>query len=228
VAYLTREELKVYLSITKSQDDTLLDLLITQAQTFIENNTNRTFECAADSTRAFDMWQDTGSVRYTGHKEPWYQDSTLNYGLGRVLQERVGGYGWQRTLYLDEDLCQITQVVNGDGTVVPPSAYVTEPRNAKPWYALTLKESSGLVWTYQTDVENAIQVTGRWAYSVTPPEDIRMATLQLATYFYRRRGAENAGADQPQVSPSGVVLFPAGMPAIVTQVLGQYQKLGGA
>lgn len=225
--YATVADLKAYLAIERDKDDALLSLLIQQAQTFIETNTNRKFECPADSTHAFDMWQDTGSMRYTGHREPWYQDATLTYGLGRVLQERIGGYGWQRTLYLDDDLCQITQVVNGDGSVVPPTAYVTEPRNAKPWYALTLKESAGLLWTYQTDVENAIQVTGRWAYSISPPDDIKLATLQLATYFYRRRGAENAGADQPQVSPSGVVLFPAGVPAIVTQVLGQYQKLGG-
>lgn len=225
--YCTSSDLKSYLGITSASDDTLLVLLIAQAQAYIESSTNRVFEASADTTRHFDAWQDAASSRYTGHRNPFYADTLAGYGVGAVLPERVGGFGWQRTLYLDNDLCQITTIVNGDGTTVLASSYVTEPRNDPPYYALTLKESSGLVWTYGADVENAIAITGRWAYSLNAPADVKMATIELTSYLYRRRSLEGMTLDTPQVSPSGVTMFPAGMPVLVQSVISQYQKLGG-
>lgn len=67
-------------------------------------------------------------------------------------------------LYLDDDLLSATTVTNGDAVAVSSSNYVTEPRNETPYYALTLKGSSGLVWTYSTDAENAISIAGVWGY----------------------------------------------------------------
>jgi len=228
MAYTDVASVKSYLSINSSSDDALIAVLIGQAQSFIERQTNRKFEAANDTTRYFDLWQNTGSVRYTGKRSPWYADATSSYALANILPERIGGYGWNRTLYLDEDLCQITTIVNGDGTTITSDKYVTEPRNVTPWYAITLRESAGLTWTAGTDVENAIAVTGRWAWSISASADIQMATIELAAYLYRRRGFEGAALDQPQVSPSGVTLFPSGMPASVKATITAYQKVGGA
>lgn len=54
MAYVTAAELKRYLGITSSTDDTLLDELIASAQKMIDLATNTTFEAASDSTRYFD------------------------------------------------------------------------------------------------------------------------------------------------------------------------------
>lgn len=227
MSYASASDLKTYLGITSASDDALLAILLGQAQAYIEASTNRKFEASADTVRYFDAWQDAGSSRYTGHRWPVYSDWSSDSPWARV-SERIGGIGWQRTLYLDQDLCQITTVVNGDGTTVTSDKYVTEPRNDAPYYALTLKASSNLVWTFGADVENAIAITGRWAYSITAPNDVKMATIELAAYLYRRRGLEGAVLDQPQVSPSGVTIYPPGFPTLVQSVIGQYQKLGGA
>ena len=68
-------------------------------------------------------------------------------------------------LYLGKDLCQISSVTNGDAEVVAAADYVTEPRNDTPYYALTLRSQSGIAWTYDDDSENAIAISGFWAYS---------------------------------------------------------------
>ena len=60
-----------------------------------------------------------------------------------------------RTLYLDADLCAITSITNGDGGAITAGQVVSEPRNTAPYYALTLKASSGLAWTYEDDPEDA-------------------------------------------------------------------------
>ena len=51
------------------------------------------------------------------------------------------------TLWLDEDLCAITSVTNGDSTTVTTSQYVTEPRNDTPYYARRMRSDSYVVWT---------------------------------------------------------------------------------
>lgn len=68
------------------------------------------------------------------------------------------------TLLLDDDLLAVTTLTNGDGNTVASNDYVFEPRNAYPRYALTLKTSSGIYWTYDTDPENAISLAGVWGY----------------------------------------------------------------
>lgn len=54
MAYVTTAELKRYLNITSSTDDTLIGELIASAQKMIDIATGTTFEAAADSTRYFD------------------------------------------------------------------------------------------------------------------------------------------------------------------------------
>lgn len=100
------------------------------------------------------------------------------------------------TLYLDKDLCSINSITNGDGTTVTAGQYVTEPRNETPYYAIRLKSSAAIAWTYSTDPENAIAISGKWAWSAAAPRDIVQATEMLVAYLYQQRGQENYSSIQ--------------------------------
>lgn len=123
-----------------------------------------------------------------------------------------------RTLYLDAPLCAITSVTNGDGVVIAPSAYVTEPRNSAPWFALKLKSNSGLSW--QSD---EIAIAGKWAYSVTAPADIQQAAMRLAGYLYRQRD-NGFDLDRMLQTQNGVVV-PFGLPRDISDILASYRRI---
>ena len=143
-------------------------------------------------------------------------DSTRTFDA----QQDVAG----RTLYLDADLCAITSITNGDGAAITALQVVSEPRNHAPYYALTLKASTGLAWTYETDPEDAISVTGRWAYSTTPPADIEQACVRLAAWLYRQKDS-SSDLDRPMVSMDGATLLPAQIPADVQRMLQPYVRV---
>lgn len=128
-------------------------------------------------------------------------------------------------LMLDAPLCAITSVTNGDGNPVSASKYVTEPRNAAPWWGLRLKANAGIVWTYSGAPENAIAVTGKWAYSESAPADIVQVTLRMASYLYRQRN--NATDLDRAVQLSGGVILPADLPRDIQTFLvrGGYRRL---
>lgn len=125
--------------------------------------------------------------------------------------------------FFEHDLCQISTVVNGDGTTISNTNYVTEPRNRTPWYGLTLKLGSSLAWTYSDSPENAISITGRWGYSLTPPNDIIQATLRLGAFFYRQRDT-SSDFDRLTVSVSGVSMIPGTLPMDVREILTPYER----
>lgn len=129
-----------------------------------------------------------------------------------------------RTLYLDADLCQITSITNGDGSAVSPAQIVGEPRNATPYYALTLKGSTGLAWTYTSDPEDAISIVGRWAYSVLPPGDIEQACVRLAGWLYRQKDS-SSDLYRPTVSADGATLLPARLPRDIEYLLAAYRRV---
>ena len=130
-----------------------------------------------------------------------------------------------RTLYLgNEDLAELTSITNGDGTSISIGSVVTEPRRATPFYAIRIKDSAGVVWTYDDDPEDAISITGQWAYSVTAPEDVVHATVRLVAAFYKQRdNAEDIG--QPRLNEMGVVVMPLGLPKDVQKYILPYKRL---
>jgi hypothetical protein len=85
-------------------------------------------------------------------------DSTLYHDYGNFNNGE---------LMLDGDLAYATTVLNGDTTNVTTGIYYTPRRGAA--YALGLLKSSGYYWTYGTDVQNSIGITGRWAYMERSP-----------------------------------------------------------
>ena len=127
-----------------------------------------------------------------------------------------------RRLRLDKDLCAITSITNGDGVAVASADYVTEPRNETPYYAIILKASKGLYWTYTDDVENAITIVGKWAYSTTAPSGVAQATLRLAAYMYRQKDAQVF--DVTAMPEAGVITVPQGMPKDVKLMLQPYVR----
>lgn len=194
MAYCTIADVKAYTGVAATADDVLIGSLITRAQDIIDKETLRTFEAAADSTRYFDADLDT-----TDYLLDW-----THYGL---------------------DLCQITSVTNGDGTVITANQYVTEPRHATPWYGIRLKASTGLWWMPDTnaDSQNAIAIVGRWAYSITPPDEIKHACIRLVTFLYRQK--DSGVFDVVMVPGSGEMVVPQGMPKDVAVVLQHYRRL---
>ena len=136
-------------------------------------------------------------------------------------QRDVDGY----TLTVDADICAITSIVNGDGTTISNSHYVTEPRNETPYYAIRLKASAGEVWTSTAagDSENAISITGKWAYSTSAPSDIAHVCKRLAAYIYRQK--DNAGDLDRAVIAGNSTILPAQIPSDIRLMLTPYKRL---
>lgn len=209
-------DVKSYLGIGSAADDALIGQCIDRATKLFSDTTSRDWECSTDTTRKFDAVRDVSESVWTRPIDRMIlRDAGLdaaNSFYGRLLH--LNGSREESS-----EICSITSIVNGDGLVVPSSAYTCEPAGVGPWRAIRLKRSSGLVWTFTTDPEDAISVTGKWAYCLTPPADVVAAVLEIAVYFYRRRGAEGYALDQPQVSPSGVMIYPAGFPAMAKSTI---------
>lgn len=128
-----------------------------------------------------------------------------------------------QTLWLDEDLCAITTVTNGDSTTIASSEYVTEPRNKTPYHGLTIKASSTAYWTYSTTHENSISIEGKWAYSTSAPDDIVHATIRLAAYLYRQK--DNVSDIGGAAVVGDATLLPVDLPADIKRTLAPYRKV---
>lgn len=189
------------------------------------------------------MYTDTAALkRYLGISSST-DDTLLGECIARaqaLIDDYVGGRSFEaaadttRTfdavmdvdgplLYLDDDLCQITSVTNGDGVVVAANEYTTQPRNETPYYALKLLASSGKSWTYEDDHEDAIAIVGRWAWSVTAPTAIVQAAIRLASYLYQQK--DNAQELDRTVVTGGTVLLPSDLPRDLAQMLDPYRRL---
>lgn len=127
------------------------------------------------------------------------------------------------TLYLPCEFAAITSVTNGDGVAVASASYITEPRNATPYYALKLKASKALTWTYTTDPENAITIVGKAAYSATAGYDIVQAATRLAAWMYR--GKDSQVFDITAQPDMGIITVPQGIPSDVKRLLAPYRRV---
>jgi len=192
--YASDTEFKQESGIKSDGDDALIEDCIARAQKIIERGTGHIFEATDDTTRKFDAIANIDGL----------------------------------TLHLDKRIAEITKITNGDGVEVASDEYTTLPRNAtvdgKSIYAIKLLGSAGKSWTYDTDPENAISIDGKWAHSLTPPPDIKGATIALAIFFYRRKESHQ-DIDRPIRLPSGALLLPASYPNVVQEVINGYRKL---
>ena len=131
----------------------------------------------------------------------------------------VDGYD----LIFGADCCSITSVTNGDNVVVSASEYTTKPRNETPYYGIRLLSSANKSWTYTDDPEDAIEIVGRWGYSISAPWDINHAAVRLASALYRQKDNAN-DLDRAIVVSSTATVLPASIPADVMEILKPYVR----
>lgn len=127
-------------------------------------------------------------------------------------------------LYLDEDLASITTITNGDGTTITSAQYTTEPRNFTPYHAIRLLSSTGLIWEYDSnnDSEDAIAITGRWAWSVTADSDIEHLCIRYVGWLYRQKDSQVY--DITATPELGVITIPQGVPKDLRLAIDSYRR----
>jgi hypothetical protein len=126
-------------------------------------------------------------------------------------------------LWVDDDLLAVDSITNGDGTAIIASDYVLEPANEAPKYAIKLLASSSESWTYNTDPEQAISVTGDWGYmaGTVAPSDIQHAAIRLTAWYYQQREAPFETVAFPEV---GAVVVTQAIPPDITAILNNYVR----
>lgn len=131
-------------------------------------------------------------------------------------------------IMLDANFTAITSVINGDGTTVAASNFVTLPANSVPLYGIELKTAAGIKWLETNgSPQQAISVTGSVGYSAIAPTDIYMACLEIAKALYSRRFGENMST-KTVITPAGVVQIPEGVPDMAAATIANYRRLGFA
>jgi hypothetical protein len=195
MAYLSTADLKVYLGIATGQTGD--DTLLATL---------------AGAAQAFVEQYTRRAFEHSGTAAIRYHDAVGDVDAAQGL------------LFLRGDLCAITSVTNGDGVVVTAAQYVTEPRSTAPYWALRLLPSSNVVWTFTTDEIGAIAISGKWAYSATPPADIVQATTRLAAYLYRQKD-NSLDLDRAVALGGSGMLLPTALPADLKALLEPYRRV---
>lgn len=204
MAYVSLADMLGYLNVQTTPSpaqQALLQSDLAAAQTEIERYCHRRFEAPADQTRSYDATDLQEERRRYGHQFSW---DTVPFHVN------------QQVLVVHDDLLSITTLTNGDGTVIPSGGYVLLPRNApaqgEPYAKLAL--TSAYAW--QLGQDQVLQITGRFAWSLTAPDAIVVATKMLAAYYWHQRDAQTSDVIQ---LPDGSIQVPKGFPANVKLLL---------
>ncbi len=144
--------------------------------------------------------------------------ATLTYD---IIEPQIIG----RKLYFTNDLQAVDRIVNGDGSVIDPTAYRLLPLNAAPKYAAELFINSNVYWqpSPDTNYQSAIQVQGSIGYNPTNqiPSDVVYAVTKLAVFYYQVR--DNSG-DVVKFA-DGTTVIPANAPAVVLKTAKNYKRV---
>lgn len=195
MAYCTLSDVKILelgIATGVTGDDGIIALKILAAQAFIDAYTKRTFEAAADTIRLYSI------------------DDTAG-----------------RDLLLDTELAAAPTTVrtNLDAVTpvtIPSTDYVTLPRNRPPYYGIRIIGSSPYYWRYSRDGNKTAEITGKFAYSTTAPDDIKQACIRLAGFFYRAKDA--SVYDVTASLETGQMIIPKGTPQDVVNILNNRRK----
>lgn len=141
----------------------------------------------------------------------------------RYYDPRIDTDGLYRTLYLDEDLASLTSITNGDGTSIATDQVLLLPLNDSPKQQIQIKESSTARWTWSTDPENSVAITGVWGYSTDVPWGVYQAVIRLASFFYYQKDT-SLDVDRPILTANGLYL-PSRIPSDVQSLIYPYSKL---
>ncbi len=197
VDYAALEEVRAY-AVFKTQDeanDTLLEDLITQVSRLIDKLTGRTFAPDADTTYYVPFCKVEGRDLFLGE--------------------------------MDYPLLSVTTLKNGDGTTIASTEYLLLPRahaNTAPRFnTIRLKETSDVDWEDDDDGDGFIEITGKWGWSLTVPEDVKLATIEAVAYVFKnRKTIENS--ERAQASGDGLLLMPSMLPKRTIAVIEAYKK----
>ncbi|KKM68524.1 hypothetical protein LCGC14_1460000 [marine sediment metagenome] len=141
---------------------------------------------------------------YCGRTFTYDEATVRSFSRYGIVRDNVDG----RLLLFDEDLASEALVISDSPTVI----YL--PENNTPYYGMYLVEGS---WTYPT-----VTVSGYWAYSETPPDDIKVGCLKLADWMFEQKNTnEGVGV---MITPEGQVLLPSGLPDFIVTILNPYRK----
>ncbi len=122
-------------------------------------------------------------------------------------------------LNFDMVTCGINTITYGFGQTLLADEYITYPRDA-PYYAIKIKDNIAKVWQFTQVYENSIIINALWAYSETPPADVKQAVLQIANYLYDKRNQPDS--DRQIVTAEGIIL-PAGLSKVVSDIIEVYK-----
>ena len=158
--YVTLNEVKAYLRITDSVDDTMLEQIVESASRSIDRIANRRFYLDANA-------------------------SARTYRLIGNLRVQVDDFGTTSGLVVKTDpnesgVYETTFTLNSD--------YIVEPTNAlakgRPFTTITIV--GGTAFSLPVNYRPQVEVTARWGWP-TVPDDIVEATLILSADLYKRR-----------------------------------------
>lgn len=200
MAYITTAQLKSYLGITVSTDDTELGYIADRVTAAIDSYCHRHFEPESDHGPA---------ASHTHYFTP-----LLEVDGGDLLD-------W-RTLNLRHDLAELTSITNGDGTSIAAGDVVLLPLNVKPTNFIRIKSAVNATWTYSGSPEGAVQVAGKWSYSLDVPDDVKAAALRWGAHLYRLRTGATAVPADVTISADGSAFVSNRIPSDVAQLLRPY------
>lgn len=158
--YVTLNEVKAYLRITDSVDDTMLEQIVESASRSIDRIANRRFYLDANA-------------------------SARTYRLIGNLRVQVDDFGTTSGLVVktdpnDSGVYETTFTLNSD--------YIVEPTNAlakgRPFTTITIV--GGTAFSLPVNYRPQVEVTARWGWP-SVPDDIVEATLILSADLYKRR-----------------------------------------
>ena len=158
--YATLAELKGYLKIEDSMEDSLLEHIVEAASRSIDRIANRRFYL--DSSASARAYRPADQLRVF----------TDDFGSTSGLIVKTDPN--------DAGVYQTTLVLNTD--------YIVEPVNAaakgRPWNYITIV--SGESYSLPVNYRPQVEVTARWGWP-TIPDDINQATLILSADLYKRK-----------------------------------------
>lgn len=153
--YATLTQVRRYLRISAAEDgdDEMLIDFINQSVRAIDEYSRRRFDVVLE-TRSFDY--PFSITERTGI----YDIESFVYEMNRVSD-------WvNRKLVLDEDLLEVTELLNGNGVEIAAANFILEPNNTYPKHTVKLRRESSVGWQTGTNgaTEQIIDISGYWGY----------------------------------------------------------------
>lgn len=142
----------------------------------------------------------------------------------------VYDYQSPRRLMLRGDLLSVTQITNGDDSVLPADSYLLYPLNGPPYRWIDLDTSVGMLFYVSGTRQRAISVTGSWGFLEDDgtPQPIQLACAAWCNYL--STVGKNAGiqsttiGDYTESFGSLIESMRAGPPGEVASMLAYYRK----